>query len=648
MSWIDIGIIALVVLLGLFGVWKGLKKSLLSTGAFLIAFLLAFFLANVVAEALIGIEGIKGFVLGDGFDEKSSFSLANWIYHSLQKEGTSISPYIMKHFYNPIIEIIAKAKVDISPDQGLAVYLAFLMFSAICGVGIFIIVRFLLVIVTVIVKSYIGKAKTPLTRLFGFIVGAMRGAMWAFAITLVFTCFGGLTFMPAFGAVEKEYEHKNGVVCESFNNGAYYIRNNLFLPDSDMYGRIVERMGKKDPKPNEDLEKLTGGRLELFINLSNLNYENSPWTIDQATKKRKFDENDATPINASEFAKVGFENVVKAILEYNKAAAEFVDNLENLKDLSEANFVAYNGIIQSNTTSVYNNMNSLMTNLRAYIVDFEYGQTLTGQTEIDNWNNTTLSDDYNKIKLTLQAIAEQYGAIQEFAEFPDLTDLIPDRVNAGPQQEEGPSGDGDRETLTGSRLKLFISLSNLNYENSPWSIDVETGKRRFAEENAQAINASAFAAVGFDEALQAILDYNEAAAEFVDDLDNLTELEDTNFGTYNDTVVSINGKLTTLISQLRTYLTNFESGTTLTEEQQEEIESLNSTLAQNYAAIQETLQALKAQYATLDGFDDFPVLDELIPECATAGAQEEEYGVENASENLLAQIAVIEKYRAAL
>ena len=75
MSWIDIAIIALVVLFGLAGVLKGVKKSALSLGAFLVAFVLAFFLANVVAEAFMGIEGVKNFVVGNGVGEGADCSL---------------------------------------------------------------------------------------------------------------------------------------------------------------------------------------------------------------------------------------------------------------------------------------------------------------------------------------------------------------------------------------------------------------------------------------------------------------------------------------------------------------------------------------------------------------------------------------------
>ena len=82
------------------------------------------------------------------------------------------------------------------PVQGRAIYLAFLIFSALCGVGIFFIARFLLMIVTAIIKSYIGKKKTIGSRLLGFVVSFVQGGIIAFALTLVFSCVGGFAFVP--------------------------------------------------------------------------------------------------------------------------------------------------------------------------------------------------------------------------------------------------------------------------------------------------------------------------------------------------------------------------------------------------------------------------------------------------------------------
>ena len=65
MSIADIVIISLVAFFAVIGVLKGVQKSALSTCAFLVAFLLAFFLSKVVAEALLGVDGISKFVIGN-------------------------------------------------------------------------------------------------------------------------------------------------------------------------------------------------------------------------------------------------------------------------------------------------------------------------------------------------------------------------------------------------------------------------------------------------------------------------------------------------------------------------------------------------------------------------------------------------------
>jgi uncharacterized membrane protein required for colicin V production len=77
-------------------------------------------------------------------------------------------------------------------NNGLALYLAFMTFSTVVGIGIFLVARMLLMIVTMIIKSFIPKRKSAVNRLFGFVVGAARGAVWSLAFTLVFSVVGVL------------------------------------------------------------------------------------------------------------------------------------------------------------------------------------------------------------------------------------------------------------------------------------------------------------------------------------------------------------------------------------------------------------------------------------------------------------------------
>ncbi len=430
MSWIDVALLALVVLVGLLGLWKGAKKSALSFGAFLIAFLLAFFLSTVIAEALLGIDGVKNFVLGNGVGENAQWSLANFIYGTYKEpDGNS---YLFANFYKPIKDIVSSAAdankliptAGINVEQaGFALYGAFMMFSAICGVGIFIVVRLLLIIVTVIVKSYIDKKKqTVVSRLIGFLIGAVRGALWVFAFTITFSCFGGYTSVPGIQSIQNEYGDK-AVMCNYLDDWAYGLRNRLLLPNKDGYGRLVEMVYKKTAAVDPNAEKLAGDELKLFIKVSNLNYDGEPWSID-AQKKRKFDDSSETIKlrRSSEFANIGFDTAAQAILDYNKSVAEKIDAKST--GLSSENFTTLDGVIATVNTG----MNDLWAKIRKYQLDC----TTTPDREQDNWEsvlNSKLSADYADVQEALADLKAKYQPFAAtFGEFPEFE--LPERVQA--------------------------------------------------------------------------------------------------------------------------------------------------------------------------------------------------------------------------
>ncbi len=420
MSWIDVAILAAIVLCGLFGVWRGAKKSAVTLGAFIIAFLLAFFLANVVAEAMLGIDGIKNFVLGNGFEKSSSWSLAKWLYDEMP-EGFTTNKFLAENFFAPILKIMNEAKVDLPASQGMALYGAFMIFSAICGVGIFLVARFLLVIVVVIINTYIDKKKSLMVRLFGFAVGAVRGLCWSFAALVVFSCFGGYTCFSGIDNMQKEFEN-NAVVCQYFYKGAFGMKNGVLLPDADTYGRLVNMVFKKKEEPIFK-EPLAGDRLELFINLSNLNYENSPWSIDE-TKTRKFDEQNAIARNYTDFQDIEFDNVIKAILDYNASAAGIVTDTSKLLEINSDEFREFNSFVKTGSNSVDSYMKTLWAQLVRYqrdrVPQLANGETLSSK-------NSTLKTDYDNIVGTIDAIKEKYEPMTAaFGAFPELT--MPDQI----------------------------------------------------------------------------------------------------------------------------------------------------------------------------------------------------------------------------
>ncbi|MBD5131057.1 MAG: hypothetical protein HDT28_00445 [Clostridiales bacterium] len=432
MSYVDIAIIALVVLCGVIGVLRGVKKSALSLGAFLIAFILAFFLANVVAEAFMGIDGVKNFVVGDGVNGEQ-FSLAKMIYALMHDSETGAvqwpvwegeeATYLGIKFYAPIIERLSGINIQVSQAEGFAIYTAFLMFSAMIGVCIFIVARLLLIIVTTIVSSYIGKKKSVASRLCGFLVGVVSGGLWALAITFVFSCMCGLTFIPAFQKIEDEYEHPNKVLCGFVNDAAYGLRNSMFLPSSNMYGRIVSLVYQQQPEepPAEEVE-LELKRLWLFVNVSNLNYSTTPWDVDEFNK-RTFNENDAVEIKT--YADVGFDKVIEAIKEYNKRAAEIVDDRD--VEITQSMAEVYNGFVQENSTCIFTCMYNLRVALSTYSQHYADGQGLTADKAIQD-QNLLLQTDYSNVKKALDDLFNSYAYVEElFGEFPafEIAVLVP-------------------------------------------------------------------------------------------------------------------------------------------------------------------------------------------------------------------------------
>lgn len=412
MSWIDVAILAVVVVLGVFGVLKGVKKSALSLGAFLIAFLLAFFLANVIAEAFLGIDGIKNFVLGTGFGEKAEWSLAKWIYDGVPTLKLSEKTYIYQKFYEPMLKVVSGTKTAIPTDQGLALYGAFMILSAICGVGIFIIVRFLLIIVTAIIKTYISKKKSVPSRIFGFVLGAARGVLWMLSFTIVFSCLGGYTFAGGINFIEGEYEN-NAVISGMFNDWAYGLKNSLLLPSSDMYGRIAEMVSKTESKFETELES---HRLNAFIAASNLNYDSAPWSVTDK-KKRKFDEDVAhnKERTADEFTATGFNGVAKAILDYNAAVAKTLDDRDNA-DMNTADSATFDELT-ARLSSIDTGMNELWQAMRAY--EALYGTPPKAASELATYNNS-LGLAHTVVVGKLNALMSQYSAIIATEKFGEM------------------------------------------------------------------------------------------------------------------------------------------------------------------------------------------------------------------------------------
>lgn len=428
MSIADIIIISLVALFAVIGVLKGVQKSALSTGAFLVAFLLAFFLSKAVAEALLGVAGIRKFVIGtDGW------SLYSWIYGGVGSMGEGSSEFIAKNFFEPIINIISKypGYTDVfTVNNGLALYLAFMTFSTAVGIGIFFVARLLLMIVTMIIKSFIPRRKSAVNRLFGFVVGAARGAVWSLAFTLVFSVFAGFSFLSFVGDFQKEYE--TSVVAKHVNTIAYSIKNKFYLPDEDMYMRLVEQSGLVVVKDDEDDDdKLVGSKADIYVNLYNLNYNESPYGIDDKGNITVAEDAESNRINTQLFKDTGFAAAIDAIMAYNAAAAESIKS-GSIDGLDNGDLHTYLNVIQDGDNSIFNIMYMtgstsdgqplVATKLVNYQNQIVQAMQLENGDLIDDANRT-LIEMYDDIMIDFEKLTENYRILS--ASFGELTITLP-------------------------------------------------------------------------------------------------------------------------------------------------------------------------------------------------------------------------------
>lgn len=414
MSYVDIAILALVVLFAVIGVLRGIKKSTLAFGAFLVAFVISFFLAKVVAEALLGIEAIRMFVIG-----KDGFSLYTWLNGSIViSEGNSVmfagetapSDFISDNFFAPMIELVGGYALSESFTISNAVALcsAFTVFTAIVGVGLFIVVRVLLCLVTMIIKALIGRKKSWLGRLGGFGVGILRGACWSIALTIVLSTIGGFTFNGAIGKIESEYER--GVISPYVNRISYSIKNKLLLPDLDMFSRIVAKSGlvlkDEDVNPEHDI---AGYERDLYIDFMNLNYKDTAYSYDSATGKITFNDQ-AHKREPSDFETSGFDAVVQAIMTYNETAANKIRTDRVLKETESSTLLEYKTTLSDSSNSIYNQWTQhILTDISNYESKIEQGLAQTSQAGKEEANNV-IKTAYNNLVARFETLKTSYAA----------------------------------------------------------------------------------------------------------------------------------------------------------------------------------------------------------------------------------------------
>ena len=442
----DIIVIALIALFGVIGVLIAVKKSLLSLAAFIVAFAVAFFMSNVIAEAMLNVGAIRFFVIGN-----DGWSLYSWIngglgesldkhypidLATLEMMPDAIPTALGTNFYAPIFEIVGKFtySAQFTIGQGVSLYLAFLMFSTIIGIGLFIVVRLILIVVTTIIKAFFGKTKTGAQRGFGLVAGMVQGLVVSIALLIALSAVGGLTFVGAFDSISSDIE--SSVIAKHVSNWAYAIRNGAHLPDENMYGRIVELSGftiRQEDKDRTDETDLIGPDLEMYNYLRNLNYINGdPYKIEDGHGVEPSDKENGR-INAAEFEASGFKAAIEAIMAYNDAAAEKIQEAGSLyqMEITGSTVSQYLDYIQTGASSIRNIWkanNSGESPIYTLIYNYQHyieSNRPVGESAVTA-ANAELKNQHRKILEEFEKLEAQYSLISEHFGKLDLSELLPE------------------------------------------------------------------------------------------------------------------------------------------------------------------------------------------------------------------------------
>lgn len=208
MSYIDIAIIALIVLSALLGLWKGGFKTMIGMFGGLVALVLAMLLAKHVAIACIdgfaknwvlGAEGsIRSFVgnlLPDAVKELAAGASEVDVTTAL---GSGIFGFLFKPLAKTYSALVAEHPA-ITPYDCISCVAAFQIFTVIVAVALFIIARLLMCLFTMFAKSFAKDGKpNGLSRALGALLGAVRGLVYACVLLLIASFFTGLSFMSGY------------------------------------------------------------------------------------------------------------------------------------------------------------------------------------------------------------------------------------------------------------------------------------------------------------------------------------------------------------------------------------------------------------------------------------------------------------------
>ena len=211
--YIDIALVAIVLLFALIGLWRGFFRTLLSFFGFIVSIIISAYLASFLVRTLLPVPFVAGIFGGEG-------SLTGKIAEMI----TKISPEIFGASPNDLPATLAStltetlklpavvAQIIASAVSGIhftdsTLTLATIIAAAISGAILWLIIAAVLFLILRIIIHFLKKFFKTLTknkhinnldRLFGFLLGGVKGFAMVLLVFGVMTFFIGAEFMHDF------------------------------------------------------------------------------------------------------------------------------------------------------------------------------------------------------------------------------------------------------------------------------------------------------------------------------------------------------------------------------------------------------------------------------------------------------------------
>jgi len=179
MSYVDIAIIALVILMALIGLWKGAGKELIALVCFVLSLGACYLVADYCLKFILEVEVIRNLALGE------TFSLRALIGNEIASAPDSS---VVQALYAPLIARYASFSEvwAVSEAEFLSVVVSLHLFTIVLSVLLYIAARIIASIVGYILKIiFIHGEVTLVGRIFGLVVGAIKGAAVVCALMFI-------------------------------------------------------------------------------------------------------------------------------------------------------------------------------------------------------------------------------------------------------------------------------------------------------------------------------------------------------------------------------------------------------------------------------------------------------------------------------